>query len=405
MRDMNDETTIFSNGVLPQIGLTDIVVGNGRITSIGKVAEPTNADIVDLGGNFVLPGLVDGHMHLDKTLFGLPWMPHAAGPTRMSRIETDKEILPNLPVPTSLRAALLLDRCIANGTAHVRTHVDIHLEMGLAPLHEILAVREAYRGRVTIEIVAFPQGGVMRRPGVINLMDAALDAGADLVGGIDPSVIDRDPRGQLDAVFALADKRGVAIDIHLHEPGELGLFSLEEICTRTKALGLEGKVTISHAFCLGMVPESVARNAAELLGRTGVAIATHGAGGSIIPPILMLRDAGVNVFAGNDDVRDTWSPYGNADMLERAALIGWKSDFRRDELVAVAFDIVSAAGAKALSIQGYGIAVDNPANFFTVAASCIPEAVGGHPPRQLVVHEGKIVARDGLTICKPRIRS
>jgi cytosine/adenosine deaminase-related metal-dependent hydrolase len=395
---VSDETTIFQSALLPQTGLTDIVVGNGRITSIGKVGEPTNANLVDLGGNLVLPGLVDGHMHLDKTLFGLPWMPHAAGPTRMSRIETDKEILPKLPVPTRQRAALLLDRCITNGTAHVRTHVDIHLEMGLAPLEEILAVREAYAGRVTIEIVAFPQGGVVRCPGVIDLMDAAIDAGADLVGGIDPSVIDRDPRGQLDAIFALANKKGVAIDIHLHEPGELGLFSLEEICARTKALGLEGKVTISHAFCLGMVAESAARGAAELLGRTGVSIATHGAGGSIIPPILMLRDAGVNVFAGNDDVRDTWSPYGNADMLERAALIGWKNDFRRDELVAVAFDVVSAAGARALSIENYGIAVDHPANFFTVAASCIPEAVGGHPPRRLVVHEGRIVARDGMTL-------
>jgi cytosine/adenosine deaminase-related metal-dependent hydrolase len=395
---VSDETTIFQNALLPLTGLTDIVVGNGWITSIGKVDEPKNVNLVDVGGHLLLPGLVDGHMHLDKTLFGLPWMPHAAGPTRMSRIETDKKILPKLPVPARHRAALLLDRCIANGTAHVRTHVDIHLEMGLASLEEILAVREAYEGRVTIEIVAFPQGGVVRCPGVIDLMDAAIDAGANLVGGIDPSVIDRDARGQLDAIFALADKKGVAIDIHLHEPGELGLFSLEEICARTKALGLQGKVTISHAFCLGMVSESAARGAAELLGRAGVSIATHGAGGSIIPPILMLRDAGVNVFAGNDDVRDTWSPYGNADMLERAALIGWKSDFRRDELVAVAFDVVSTAGAKALTIENYGIAVDSPANFFTVAASCIPEAVGGHPPRRLVVHRGKIVACEGMTV-------
>ncbi len=394
----NDDTTIFSNGLLPQIGLTDLVVGEGRITSIGKSAEPTNAKVVDLDGSLVLPGLVDGHMHLDKTLFGLPWLPHAAGPTRMSRIETDKEILPKLAVPARLRAAALLDRCIANGTAHIRTHVDMHREMGLSPLHEILAVREAYKGRVTIEIVAFPQGGVVRCQGITGLLDEAIGAGADLVGGIDPSVIDRDPRGQLDAIFALADRRGVGIDIHLHEPGELGLFSLEEICARTKALGLQGKVTISHAFCLGMVSESAARSAAELLGGSGVGIATHGAGGSIIPPILMLRDAGVNVFAGNDDVRDTWSPYGNGDMLERAALIGWKSDFRRDELVAVAFDIVSAAGAKALSIESYGIAVGRTANFFTLEASCIPEAVGGHPPRKLVVHEGQIVARDGLTV-------
>jgi cytosine/adenosine deaminase-related metal-dependent hydrolase len=392
---MDDDITIFRNALLPLTGLTDIVVGNGRIRSIGKVAEPANAGIEDLCGHLVLPGLVDGHVHLDKTLFGLPWMAHAAGPTRMDRIETDKKVLPDLPVPTRHRAALFLDRCIANGTAHLRTHVDIFLEMGLAPLQEILAVREAYRGRVTIEIVAFPQDGVMRCPGVVELMEAALDAGADLVDGLDPASIDRDPKGQLDAIFALAQRRGVGVDIHLHEPGELGLFSLEETCARTKALGLCGKDTISHAFCLGMLPESAARSAAELLGETGVAIATHGAAGGPIPPIAMLREAGVNVFAGNDNVRDTWSPYGNADMLERAAIIGWKSDFRRDDDVMTAFDLVSAAGAKALSIEGYGVAIGQRANFFTVAASCIAEAVAGHPPRELVVHEGRIVARAG----------
>jgi cytosine/adenosine deaminase-related metal-dependent hydrolase len=391
-----DKTTIFANGLLPQLGPRDIVVANGRIASIGESEASTSANVVDLGGRLVLPGLVDGHMHLDKTLFGLPWMPHAAGPTRLNRIEADKDVLPNLPVPTRRRAGLLLDRCIANGTAHVRTHVDVRADLGLSPLNEILAVREEYRDRLTVEIVAFPQAGVMRCPGVVELLDVALDAGADLVGGIDPSAIDRDPKGQLDAIFGLAERKGVGIDIHLHEPEELGLFSLEEICARTKALGLHGKVTISHAFCLGMVSDSAARKAAALLGESGVAIATHGAGGSIIPPILMLHEQGVNVFAGNDGVRDTWSPYGNADMLERAALIGWKSDFHRDELIAIAFGIVSSAGAKALSIEGYGIAPGNPANFFTIDASCVPEAVGGHPPRKLVVYEGRIVAREGV---------
>jgi cytosine/adenosine deaminase-related metal-dependent hydrolase len=391
-----DETTIFANGVLPQIGLTDIVVAYGRIIGIGKSTGQTNANVVDLAGKLVLPGLVDGHMHLDKTLFGLPWMPHAAGPTRMSRIETDKDVLPNLPLPARRRAALLLGRCIANGTAHVRTHVDVRTDMGLSPLHEILAVREEYRDRVTVEIVAFPQAGVMRCPGVLDLLDAAIDAGADLVGGIDPCVIDRDPKGQLDAVFEIAERKGIRVDIHLHEPGEVGLFSLEEICARTRALGFEGRVTISHAFCLGMIPEAAVRRAAALLGEAGVSIATHGAGGSIIPPLLILREHGVNVFAGNDDVRDTWSPYGNADMLERAALIGWKSDFRRDEHVAIAFDIVSSCGAKALSVEGYGVAVGNLANFFTIGASCVPEAVGGHPSRSLVVHRGRIVAQEGV---------
>jgi cytosine/adenosine deaminase-related metal-dependent hydrolase len=81
--------------------------------------------ILDIGGDLVLPGLVDGHMHLDKTLMGLPWMPHAAGPTRMSRIETEKRVLPHLPVSTEERAGNLIEACVARGTAHLRTHVDM----------------------------------------------------------------------------------------------------------------------------------------------------------------------------------------------------------------------------------------------------------------------------------------
>jgi cytosine/adenosine deaminase-related metal-dependent hydrolase len=121
-----------------------------------------SAPALDIGGDLVLPGLVDGHMHLDKTLTGLPWMGHAAGPTRMSRIETDKTILPHLPLSTEERAGNLTRECVARGTSHMRTHVDIDLESGLAKLEGLLAARERYRDRATVQIVAFPQSGAMR---------------------------------------------------------------------------------------------------------------------------------------------------------------------------------------------------------------------------------------------------
>jgi cytosine/adenosine deaminase-related metal-dependent hydrolase len=152
-----------------------------------------------------------------------------------------------------------------------------------------------------------------------------------------------------------------------HEPGEMGLFNVQEICACTSALGLGGKVTISHGFCLGGITERKAAEAAETMAGAGVALVTHGAGGLTMPPIEMLRAAGVLVFAGNDDIRDTWSPYGTGDLLERAAMIGWKADFRRDNQVEVAFDLVSAAGARALGIVDYGIAVGGAANLFTIA--------------------------------------
>src|SRR6516162_2079723 len=384
--------------------LVEIGVAGGRIATIGEGAAPSLSNrvpILDIDGDLVLPGLVDGHMHLDKTLMGLPWMPHAAGPTRMSRIETDKKILPYLPVSTEERASNLIRESIARGTTHIRTHVDIDLESRLLKLDGVLAARERHRGQVDVQIVAFPQSGVMRCPGVLDLLDQAVREGADLIGGIDPLEIDRDPKGQLDGIFAVAARHGIGLDIHLHEPGEMGLFNVQEICARTTALGLNGKVTISHGFCLGGITERKAAEAAEMMAKAGVALVTHGAGGLTMPPIEMLRAAGVLVFAGNDDIRDTWSPYGIGDLLERAAIIGWKGDFRRDAQVEVAFDLVSAAGAQALGIGDYGVRVGAAANLFTIAASCVPEAVAAHPPRKLVLFDGKVVARDGSFLARP----
>jgi cytosine deaminase len=108
--------------------LVDIGIADGKIAVVGEGAAPALsncAPALDIGGDLVLPGLVDGHMHLDKTLTGLPWMGHAAGPTRMSRIETDKTILPHLPLSTEERAGNLIRECVARGTSHLRTHVDI----------------------------------------------------------------------------------------------------------------------------------------------------------------------------------------------------------------------------------------------------------------------------------------
>jgi len=167
--------------------LVDVGIAGGHIATIGEDVAPARLNrvpilVLDIGGDLVLPGLVDGHVHLDKTLMGLPWMPHMAGPTRMSRIETDKRVLPHLPVSTEERAGNLIEACVARGTAHLRTHVDIDLESRLLKLDGVLAARERHRGRVSVQIVAFPQSGVMRCLGVLDLLDAAVRDGADLVG-------------------------------------------------------------------------------------------------------------------------------------------------------------------------------------------------------------------------------
>jgi cytosine/adenosine deaminase-related metal-dependent hydrolase len=207
--------------------------------------------------------------------------------------------------------------------------------------------------------------------------------------------VDRDPKGQLDAVFAIASRHGAGIDIHLHEPGEMGLFSLQEICARTRATGLQGRVAVSHGFCLGGITESKQKSAAEMMAKAGVTLVTHGAGGSPLPPIALLRGEGVTVICGNDDIRDTWSPYGTADMLERAAVIGWRADFRTDEALEALFEMISIDGARALGIAEHGVGPGLPANLFTLRAEGVPEAIGQHPPLRMVIFGGRVVARDG----------
>jgi cytosine/adenosine deaminase-related metal-dependent hydrolase len=388
--------TVLTNARLPG-GRSDafLAIDRGRISAIGDGPAPQATTTIDLGGDLVLPGLTDGHMHLDKTLLGLPWWPHAAEPIRMSRIETDARVLPNLALGTAERAGALIRRCVAHGTAHIRTHADIRPEFGLTALEGVLEAKAAHAHACTVQVVAFPQAGVMRVPGTVDLLDAAMRAGADLVGGIDPCEVDRDPKGQLDAIFAIAERHGRGIDIHLHEPTEMGVFSLQEICARVRAHGMQGRVTISHGFCLGGIAESKQKAAAAMMAEAGVSLVTHGAGGATLPPLGLLREAGVQVFCGNDDVRDTWSPYGTADMLERASIIGWRIDWRTDPLLEALFGMVSRDGARALGITEHGVAVGRPATLFTLPAETIAEAIGQHPPRRLVLFDGRVVARDG----------
>jgi cytosine/adenosine deaminase-related metal-dependent hydrolase len=377
-----------------------IAIAGTRIAAIlppGAPLPPARA-VHDLRDDLVLPALVDGHLHLDKTLFGLPWWPHQAEPFRMSRIATDQDTLLSLPVPTEARASALIRRCAAFGTGHLRTHVDITPAFGLKGLEGVLAARDANAHLASVQIVAFPQAGIMRSPGVAELLEEALRNGADLVGGIDPSEIDRDARGHLDTIFGIAERHGTGIDIHLHEPGELGLHSVQEICARTAAHGMAGRVTISHGFCLGGITESKQKAAAELMAKSGVALVSHGAGGATLPPLFLLAEAGVRIFCGNDDIRDTWSPYGNGDMLERACVIGWRTDVRHDPMLERLFAWCSADGAAMLGIEDHGVAEGREASFFALPAETVAEAIGQHPGRRLVFFRGRLVARDGEVV-------
>ncbi|MDP7650717.1 MAG: amidohydrolase family protein [Rhodospirillales bacterium] len=381
----------------------DIRVRDGAIAEVGPKLEASGGDslLLDADGALVIPGLIDGHLHLDKTLLGLPWKPHPAGPTLSERIEAEKHLRHALPLSVEDRAANLIRRVLSNGTVHLRTHVDIDPEIGLENLYGVLSARERFKDFISIQIVAFPQSGVVSCPGTAALLDEAVEAGADLVGGLDPAGIDGDPDGQLDAVFDIAERRGVGIDIHLHDRGELGTSELVLIAERTAAQGMGGRVTVSHGFCLGEVDEATFGRTAERLAESGVAILTHGPGSQAIPPINRLRAAGVTVFAGSDNIRDSWSPYGSGDMVERVMWIAYRSGFRTDQELAVAFELATIAAAKALGLDRYGLDVGCRADFVVLRGSTLGEAIVEHPRRSLVVKSGRVVAHEGTVIDPP----
>lgn len=383
---------ILRNATLADGARHDIEVKEGRIAAF---LPPTTGEPAGL----VLPPLVDGHIHLDKTLLGLPWVPNQAeGNGVADRIAAERKVRAGRTVPETETAANLVNQVLASGTLHMRTHVDIDNQLGLRNLQAILAVRERFRDLVTIEIVAFPQSGIARSPGTAALLDEALAQGADLVGGLDPVGIDGDLDFHLDTIFGIASKRGAGIDIHLHDGGDGGIAEITAIAGRTRASGLAGKVAISHAFALGSVPTDLAARTADLLAEAGVAIMSHGPGAATMPPVRLLKEHGVEVFGGSDNIRDAWSPFGNGDMLDRAMTIAYRANFRHDRELRFAFDMVTVAGARVLGLKDYGLRIGGPADFVVVAAGSVPEAVAARPRRAMVMKAGRVVARDGALV-------
>jgi cytosine/creatinine deaminase len=234
-------------------GPADVLVRDGVIARIEPDIDAPGAEVFDVSGRLVLPGLVEAHCHLDKTLYGRAWEPHTAGDTLADRIGNERRRRGELGLPNADCAAALLERMVTAGTSYVRTHTDVYPGAGLGGVE---AVRDAVRrlgGRVTVEQVAFPQHGILSTPGTAELLDEALKLGVETIGGIDPAGMDRDPVRHLDVVLGLAERHGAGIDIHLHDGGMLGAFELELITERTRASGLVGKVTVSHAYAFGQI--------------------------------------------------------------------------------------------------------------------------------------------------------
>ncbi|MGW1217639.1 amidohydrolase family protein [Streptomyces californicus] len=374
----------------------DLTVIDGVVTA---EPAPHGAEVVDCGGGIALPTLVDAHIHPDKTAWGEPWASRKPASSLAEYTAEDVRLYRALETPVGERAERLMRHAVTRGTRAMRAHVDVAPVYGLEGVEGVGSAREALRHALDVEIVAFPQHGVVRTPGTRELLEEAARSGAvDRVGGIDPAGFDGALDEQLDIVFGIADRHGVGVDIHLHERAATGLASLRAVIDRTRALSLQGRVTVSHVFC---VPGLTGRDLDELasaLAGAGISLTTVAPSSDLVLPVDRLREHGVQVGLGSDGVRDGWSPFGDADMLHRSHLLARVRDARLDEELEAAFRTGADGGARLMGLPEADLEPGSPADFLLVRGECLPQVVVDLPPRELVVRGGRIVARDGALV-------
>lgn len=377
----------------------DVLIENGKITRIGPDLAAQAEQVLDGKNQLLLPGFIDGHAHIDKSLWGRDeWYENDVPRNLAAIIANERQFRRENTLDSQLQSERVARQCVSRGTSFIRTHIDVDNEIGVRHVEGVLATKEKLKHLVGIETVAFPQSGILQSPGTEKHLEQALKMGADLIGGLDPCSYEKDPIAHLNIIFRLAAEYGKGVDIHLHERGEMGAFSVERIIAKTREFGLAGKVTISHAFCLGMVEPEQQQIFAEQLGELNISIATTAPVDVAVPPYLLLRAAGVDICAGNDGIRDTWSPYGNGDMLYRAMAVGLRYRWRKDSEMLNALDAVTFGGARVMKLADYGIDVGCNADLVLTDARVAAEAIVTLNAKHTVIKHGQMIVDAGESL-------
>ena len=379
----------------------DVLIADGIITAIGYGISAPQAESLACQGALLLPSFVDPHVHLDKTRIGATRLRHVRTASVAERAANERTLRKQLAHDPFVYGANLLRRLALMGTTHVRSHIDVDPDTGLRHIEAALMLREKYREYMDIQLVAFPQSGILTSPGTLEYMEEALRMGVDCVGGLDPQVFDGDLHGHLDAVFTLAERHGKGIDLHLHEPGQTGLASLTAIIDRAKALGMKDKITISHGYALGQVPQSDLDRVLPQMAALGIAVGTSAPGAVAFPPVEALLQAGICYMGMSDNIQDMWSPWGNGDQLERAMLLAYRHGFRADDLILLCYDMVTRLPGERLGLQAHslaGIQQGAPANLTAVLAEDLVSAVLQRPQRLFTMKAGRFTARGGAAL-------
>ena len=385
--------------------LVDIAIADGRIVEVAPAIDGEAARVIDAGGQLTTPPFVDSHFHLDSTLTaGRPRINRSG--TLLEGIGLWGELKPTLTTDDFSRRALRFCRwAIARGVLAIRSHVDIS-DPALTAVEALLDVREQMKPWLDLQLVAFPQDGLLRSPGAKDNLRRALDAGLDVVGGIPH--FERTMADGAESVKWLCEvaaERGLQVDMHCDESDDPMSRHVETLACETQRLGMHGRVTGSHLTSMHSMDNYYVSKLLPLIAEAGLhAIANpliniviqgrHDAypkrrGMTRVPHMLA---AGINVAFGHDCVMDPWYSMGSHDMLEVAHMGLHVAHMTSVEQMRDCFDAVTVNGAKAMALEGYGIAPGCRADLVILQCRDEIDALRLKPARLFVVRAGRVLA-------------
>lgn len=388
-------TTRPLTGEVRSIGIT-----GDRIATITE--GPLDGDVViDADGALVSPSFVDAHLHLDKVhtwdlTGGHARQAYAGGGMGAAAmaIELASQVKDGYDEATIADRArgVLLDG-LAHGVTHVRAFADTDTRAGLRGVRPLLALRDELRGAVHVEVVAFPQDGIGRDPGAIDVVDEALRLGADTVGGI-PWIEDteRDAQAHIDQVFDLAVRHGCAIAMLTDDAGDADLRTTAMLAAAALDRGWEGRVTACHARAIGLYPRPRVERLIRLARRAGMAFVTNPHTAPLALPVRMLLDAGLPVALGQDDVADAYYPFGQHNLLEVALLAAHALDMTAPADMERLLDMITVHARTALGLDAGGLAVGAVADLVVLDGIDARQVLARHGAPRHVVRDGRPVA-------------
>jgi cytosine deaminase len=376
----------------------DIAIAGGRIVDIAA-SIAADAMSEDLSGRLVTPGFVDTHIHLDKScILDRCRSEHGTLQEAIAQVAAAKRAFTEDDVYE--RGRRTLEKAIVQGTTHMRTHVEVDPRIGLKSFAAIRRLKRDYAWAIDLEICVFPQEGLLNDPGAEELLIAACQEGADLIGGC--PYTDSDPHGQIARIFTIAREFDLDIDFHLDFDLDASRMDLDEVCRQAEAHRYGGRVAVGHVTKLSALPKDALDATALRLAASGVAVTVLPATDLFlmgrdhdhnvprgIAPAHRLAAHGVTCSLATNNVLNPFTPFGDCSLIRMANLYANVAQAGSARELSACFDLVTQQPARLMNLDGYGIAIGNPADLVVLDSTDPAMAIAELAPPLMGFRRGR----------------